>query len=58
MDEHNTLKAIIFCLDKHEIYPPGNNGTGGRWYKKMALVQLKIYTLLLALSQLWGYICV
>lgn len=22
MDERNTLKAIIFCLDKHEIHPP------------------------------------
>lgn len=21
MDEHNTFKAIIFCLDKHEIHP-------------------------------------
>lgn len=21
MDERNTFKAIIFCLDKHEIYP-------------------------------------
>lgn len=21
MDERNTLKAIIFCLDKHEIHP-------------------------------------
>lgn len=41
MDECNTFKAIIFCLDKHEIYPRGNNRTAGGIFKEVAQCAVK-----------------